>query len=351
MNRKKVAIICVDDEPIILRSLKIELQNILSGNNIPGSDNYLIETAENGKDALELLEDLFEDAYEVPLVISDYIMPGLKGDEVLKQIYKVSPHTLSIMLTGHATLEGMGNAVNNARLYSYLAKPWREHDLALTVKQALEAYMKNRTFEKFVPCQFLSILGLEEYTHIQVDAGIERQMTVLFSDIRSFTTLSENMTPQENFRFVNEYLGYMGPPIRRCKGFIDKFIGDAIMALFEQPEDALQAGLDMLESLDKFNAKRQQQGYSPINIGIGINSGKLMLGTVGEADRLQTTVIGDTVNLAARVESLTKEYRTPLLLTEYTIAMLNSADYPMKEVDKVVVKGKTQPVTVYCPGD
>ncbi|MBE9223866.1 response regulator [Phormidium sp. LEGE 05292] len=130
---KKPIILCVDDETTILDSLKIELKAIL------GND-YLIETAECGSDALDLIEELLADNYQIPLVISDYIMPDLKGDELLKLIHKIIPNTLKIMLTGQADLEAVGNAIKYARLYRYIAKPWQIEDLKLTVKEAVHSY-------------------------------------------------------------------------------------------------------------------------------------------------------------------------------------------------------------------
>lgn len=130
---KKPIVLCVDDEVTILDSLKIELKSVL------GSD-YLIETAECGADALELIEELLADNYEIALVICDYIMPDLKGDELLRMIHELIPKTLKIMLTGQADLEAVGNAIKYARLYRYIAKPWQAEDLKLTVKEAVHSY-------------------------------------------------------------------------------------------------------------------------------------------------------------------------------------------------------------------
>jgi class 3 adenylate cyclase len=173
-------------------------------------------------------------------------------------------------------------------------------------------------------------------------------MTVLFSDIRSFTTLSEKMTPDENFAFINAYLERVGPVIRTHNGFIDKYIGDAIMALFQTADDAVRAGLAMHEALDGFNEERRASGLEPIGIGIGINTGSLMLGTIGEKHRMDGTVISDAVNLASRIESLTKEYRVGLLISEYTYEQLaDPKAYDVRPIDVVVVKGKTRPVTIF----
>jgi len=133
----KPVIVCVDDEYTILDSLKIELKKAL------GND-YLIETAEDGEEAIELIEDLIEEQSEIPLVISDYLMPNMKGDEVLKAIHNLSPKTLKIMLTGQADINAVGNAIKYANLYRYISKPWEADDLCLTVKEAIYSYQQEK---------------------------------------------------------------------------------------------------------------------------------------------------------------------------------------------------------------
>lgn len=352
---KKQAIICVDDEKLVLSSLQTELIDTLG-------NEYLIEIAEEGEYALALFKELLEEQYEIPLVISDYIMPKMKGDELLKRIHILSPKTRKVMLTGHANTEAIGNAIHYAKLYRYLSKPWNPEDLALTVLEAIDSYWKDKqleeknkqleskitTFGKFVPAQFLNLLNLQEYEHIKLGSCVERIMSVLFADIRSFTKLSEKLTPKESFFFINSYLSYMGPAIRKHNGFIDKYIGDAIMALFEDANDAVRAAIEMLSRLPTYNESRKQDGNIPISIGIGINTGHLMLGTVGEDYRMQTTVIGDMVNLASRVEDLTKIYHAPILITEHTWQDLKEPNqYAIRMIDTVVVKGKTEPATIF----
>ena len=209
----------------------------------------------------------------------------------------------------------------------------------------------NLSIERFVPHAFLSIIGKPSIVDVALGDNKREKMSILFSDIRSFTTLSESMPPDENFAFINAYLERMGPVIRDHHGFIDKYIGDAIMALFGTADDAVRAGLAMLAALEGFNEERRAGGLQPIAIGVGINTGLLMLGTIGERDRMDGTVISDAVNLAARVESLTKDYGTPLLISEYTLAELaDPKAYDIRAVDVVVVKGKTRPVAVYAVG-
>ncbi|MDP8935767.1 MAG: response regulator [Cyanobacteriota bacterium] len=523
-------IICVDDEKTILRSLKAELQEAV------GND-YIIEIAEGGQEALELIEELLEDGDEIPLIISDHIMPDMKGDELLKQAHIILPKSIKIMLTGQADIGAIANAINSANLYRYITKPWQSEDLKLTVREALNSYLQaqrlaqqnaklqqmnqelaelnsqqtaliaklhesenrltqfleampigvgvldadgkpyyiNRKakeifgkgvvpdtssqqlsevyqlyqagtnqnyptenlpsvralkgesataddaevhqgdkiipleisatpiydqqgnivyaintlqditerqeseaerqrfiedlFEvncnlelsldaeleiaeatsRFVPKEFLAFLGCDSIVDIKLGEAVELEMSVLFSDIRDFTTLSEQMTPTENFKFINSYLSRMEPLIVENQGFIDKYIGDAIMALFsEGADDAVKAGIAMLHTLVEYNRERASVGYVPVEIGVGINTGSLILGIVGGKNRMDGTVISDAVNLASRIESLTKNYGVSLLITQQTFdGLTNPADYAIRVIDKVQVKGKSEWVTVY----
>jgi len=135
-------IVCVDDERTVLNSLQTELMNALG-------DDYLIEPAESGLDALEIIEELLEDGIELPVVISDQIMPGIKGDELLTRIHAIAPKTLTILLTGQADAEAIGKAVNSANLYRYIPKPWESTDLHLTVTEAIKSYFQDKELEQF----------------------------------------------------------------------------------------------------------------------------------------------------------------------------------------------------------
>jgi predicted ATPase/class 3 adenylate cyclase/GAF domain-containing protein len=207
----------------------------------------------------------------------------------------------------------------------------------------------NKAYERFVPRQFLHFLKKKSIVDVQLGDNVQQEMSVLFSDIRAFTTLSESLTPAENFKFINSYLSSMEPAIVENNGFIDKYIGDAIMALFPGgADDSVEAAISMLRRLSEYNQGRERAGYVPIEIGIGINTGDLMLGTVGGNSRMDSTVISDAVNLASRLEGLTKIYGVSLLISHQTFLRLsNATNYNIRIIERLKVKGKSHEVAVF----
>ncbi|HSH01806.1 MAG TPA: AAA family ATPase [Anaerolineae bacterium] len=200
-------------------------------------------------------------------------------------------------------------------------------------------------YSRFVPRQILNFLDKDSIIDVQLGDQTEREMTVLFADIRGFTTLSEQMTPKENFDFINTLLNAVGPIIRQHNGFIDKYIGDAIMGLFPyQPDDAVQAAIDIQKQLNIYNQHQDQ----PVRIGIGIHTGHIMLGVIGETERLEGTVIADAVNTTFRIEGLTKRYGVTTLVSATTLSKLQDPNqYHHRFMDKVRVKGKQQSIHVH----
>jgi PAS domain S-box-containing protein len=216
-------------------------------------------------------------------------------------------------------------------------------------KSTLELFRLSKAYQRFVPREFLQFLNKESIVDVELGDHVQREMSVLFADIRNFTALSERMTPQENFKFINSYLSRMEPVIIEHHGFIDKYIGDAIMALFSgEADDALKAAIAMLHQLREYNQHRTKTGYVPIQIGIGINTGSLMLGTVGGYNRMDSTVISDAVNLASRIENLTKEYEVSLLISHHTFLRLqDSNQYGIRLIERVKIRGKLEMISVF----
>jgi class 3 adenylate cyclase len=196
--------------------------------------------------------------------------------------------------------------------------------------------------KKFVPNEFIRSLGHETLTDVKLGDQVEKIVTVLFTDIRNFTTLSEMMTPEENFRFVSSFNAQLGPIIRSHNGFINQYLGDSIMALFpENALDALMAAIAMQKAVHELSELRLSMGLPPIRAGIGMHTGSLIMGITGDEFRLDAATISDTVNTAARIESLTKYYRAPLLLSGETLKHLNNpGSFHLRQLGKVQLKGK-----------
>lgn len=199
---------------------------------------------------------------------------------------------------------------------------------------------------RFVPYEFLDALGKNSLADVKRGDAVRKEMSVLFSDIRDFTSTSEKRSPEETFKVINEYLSAMESPIQLHGGFVNQYLGDGIVALFPHgADDALQAAIEMFRALDTWNATR---GAHAVRIGVGVNTGNLMLGTLGGSVGMHAGVIGDAVNLAARVEGLTKHYGVKLLISGYTRhRLLDPAKYLLRTVDRVLVEGSERPVTVY----
>jgi class 3 adenylate cyclase len=221
-------------------------------------------------------------------------------------------------------------SIENARLYA--------HQVALT-----------NGYSRFVPRDFLRILNKGSIVEVQLSDHVQHEAAILFSDIRDFTTLSEPMTPQENFDFVNDYLGRVSPVIREYRGFIVKYLGDGMMAVFpEKLEDALDASIAKLRAVDQYNQERQALGEPPIRIGIGVHTGRMTLGTVGEAERLQGDLLSDAVNLASRLEGLTKLYGAALIVSaEALMKVEDPGRYRVRFLGSTQVKGRQEAVSIF----
>ncbi|MCX8017352.1 MAG: hypothetical protein N2690_05570 [Rhodocyclaceae bacterium] len=235
-------------------------------------------------------------------------------------------------------------------------------DAEIATRQGVEQRLAQvqAAYSRFVPPQLLQLLGKESILEVDWGNQAEKKMTILFSDIRGFASMSERMSPQQCFDFINAYLSFMEPVVLAHGGFIDKYIGDSVMALFPaRGDDALRAALGMLAELDQFNAQRAVlQGELPLDhperksgethIGIGMNSGLLMLGVIGGSNRMEITVISDAVNLASRVETLTKTWQTPILITQHTLNSIRQpGDFSIRFIDRVRVRGKHLAQSIY----
>ena len=208
---------------------------------------------------------------------------------------------------------------------------------------------KSESWNRFIPHEFLVNLERKSIDEVRLGDHVQREMTVFFSDIRDFTNLSERLTPRENFSFLTNYLKNVNPVIRAQGGFIDKYLGDGVMALFPgAPDSALRAAVEMQQQIVRYNEGRKRAGYAPIGVGIGLHRGNLILGTIGENERMHTTVIADSVNLASRIEGMTKTFGVGLLVSGTVVDGLEAGHkFRLRNLGAIKAKGKTQSVEVF----
>jgi signal transduction histidine kinase/class 3 adenylate cyclase/CheY-like chemotaxis protein len=335
-DNRQVQILIVDDEPI---NLQVLANNLLL-------ENYVIAQASNGIEALEILDSDFKP----DLILLDVMMPRMTGYEVCQKVRERFPaiELPIVMLTAKNQTEDLVQAFDLGA-NDYLTKPFVKNELLARIKTHIRLAKINAAYGRFVPHDFLNFLGRESIIDVKLGDHIQKEMTVLFSDIRSFTTLSEEMSPEENFNFINSYLRRVSPVIRAHNGFIDKYIGDSVMALFPRSaDDAVWGAIEMQQQASLYNKHRQGKGYVPIEIGMGLHTGSLMLGTIGEEQRMESTVISDAVNLASRLEGLTKLYGAGIIVSQETFYALEDAQkYDFRFLDRVQVKGKNRAIAIF----
>ena len=366
-NEATEAILLVDDNPTNLQLLFETLDG----------RGYKLLIAKNGEVALSIARKALPN-----LILLDIMMPEIDGYEVCRQL-KADPATAEIPVIFLSALTDTKDKVQGLDLgaVDYVTKPFQPEEVIARVNTHLTVYrlkkaldqknkelqeanelleerVKKRTaqlqelntaYQRFVPREFLNLLAKESILDVILGDQTAQQMTVLFSDIRGWTTLSEEMTAQESFNFINAFLNRVSPVINAHRGFIDNFQGDGMMALFpESADDAVQAAIAMHAAVSEYNKARKKKGFQPIGIGVGLHIGDLMLGIIGHEERMQGTVVADAVNLASRLEGLTRIYGSTISISEPTLSQLKDRDqYKHRFVDKVQVKGKKDPVSVH----
>lgn len=332
----KFNILIVDDEPVNQQVMANHLSQF----------NYGYRQAFNGDEALKMLEsgEVFD------LVLLDIMMPKMSGYEVCGKIRnKYLPTEMPvIMVTAKDQVQDLLAGLNSGA-NDYLAKPFSRDELLARIRTHLNLLNINQAYGRFLPKEFLRYLNKESIVDIKLGDNAQAEMTIFVSDIRSFTTISEKMSPEENFEFINTYMGLVSPIIREHHGFIDRYTGDAVLALFpRRVEDAIDNAIATLKRLDEYGREREKAGKPAVKIGIGLNTGSLMLGIVGERERMQGDIFSDAVNLATRLETLSKRYGVSIVVSETTLNKLQDRErYNTRFLGKIQVKGKNQPVSAF----
>jgi adenylate cyclase len=244
-------------------------------------------------------------------------------------------------------------------IWAYMAIPSMQI-IGMFITVTLYKYMTEESEKKKVKGAFQHYLSPDVINQVLEDpeslrlGGEKKELTVFFSDVRGFTTISESLSPEKLCELMNEYFTPMTSIILQSKGVLDKYIGDAIMAFWgapialqNAPDIAAEASIQMLFALDRLKHEFQAKGFPTIDMGIGLNTGPMSVGNMGSKDRFTYTVMGDSVNLGSRLEGLTKEYGIKVMMSEYTHAKLTPGRYFTRDLDDIRVKGKTKPVRVF----
>jgi len=217
------------------------------------------------------------------------------------------------------------------------------------IKNSEQLKQINAASNRFVPQTFLSFLGKNNILEAALGDYVEKQVSLFFADIRNYTSLSEAMTPKENFEFVIAFNKLMGPIIQKNQGFINQYLGDGMMAIFPQQTSlSLKAAIAMQKRLYQFNQTQSTKNKAPISMGIGIHNGPLIMGIIGDDKRMDAATISDSVNVASRIESLTKHFGALILLSEACYQKLeNKEEFNVRYLGKVIVKGKKKAIGIY----
>lgn len=330
--------------------------------------SFNVFTAISAREAIEILN-----TYPIHVLITDQRMPDMTGIQLLEAILPDYPHVVCMILTGFSDIEAIIRAINTGRVFRYITKPWDETELKMILDSAVKIYnleKENRTlaekiqdelvnqeriistFKKYVPADIVSEV-LDKQDALPLIHGERRIVSVLFSDIRSFTSISSHLDPFVVVDYLNNYFSIMTECVKKNKGSVNKFLGDGILAVFgapisymDNPYNAISCGLDMIKELAKFNKKFSNLVKRDIDIAIGINTGEVIVGNIGSTDRMEYTVVGDTVNIASRICQLAKVEPNTLYISESTY--LSAMDLIQAEkLEPQTIRGREGEVILY----
>jgi two-component system sensor histidine kinase ChiS len=317
-----VRILVADDDPMNRRVIRLQLAPL----------GFELVEAEDGADAMAKVDA--EGPFDA--VLLDVMMPKASGYDVCRKIRETKSATELpvLMLTAKAQvrdlLEGFEAGAND-----YVPKPFSKAELLARIRTHVTMSRTHQSLRRFVPQGALEILGHENVVDVRLGDTTERELAVLFSDVRGFSALSQRKTPAEIFALLNQCYAKIGPVVRGAGGFVDKYIGDGLMALFPNgAEAAVRAAVAMQAALT------EPVDGEELRIGLGVHVGPTMLGTLGEPDRFDATVISDAVNLASRIEGASKQLGAKLLVSRATYEMLTPAAFEARGLGRVQVKGR-----------
>lgn len=358
------AIICVDDESIVLQGLSSQLERSFG-------KEYLIELAQSGEEALELIDELRSKNCKIAVLITDQMMPGMKGNELLKKTKIICPSTLNILLTGQAVAEDVGKAVNEGNLYRYIAKPWESDDLILTVKEAIKSFEQDLKLEE--QNKYLEQVNkqLEEKVRLRTEELLEEknkvdkllknilpdkvarelietgktepskfdEVTIFFSDFKDFTNIVATIPVKKLMSELNELFTAFDEIMEREGLEKIQTVGDgylAVCGLPQETEDHAQRSVRAAKAIQKYLEQRQRTSAIKWSARIGLHSGPITAGVIGKK-KFAYNLFGDTINIANRIETAGEAGRVNV--SAYTYDLIKN-DFECEYRGKINAKGK-----------
>ncbi len=346
-----------------------DVANLKTAGHVLSKANMRVTALKSGKALLEYLAD---DANKPDLILLDILMPEMDGFETIEKLRSENSKTRNIpviFLTANEEAESETKGLELGAM-DFIKKPFSPDVLTMRVRHTIELTRLQQNLADEVEKKTREILQINDVFGKNVSpqirdylmkgnvslGGETRDVTVMFCDIRSFTTISESMPSEKIVKMLNQYFTALEKCISAHNGVINKYIGDAVMAIFGAPmptethqKDAYLAALDMRETLINLNKEFEQEGYPQLHFGIGIHSGQVLAGNIGAANRMEYTVIGDTVNIASRIEGLCKVYKKDLILSEFTASAIMNADSSVKLelIDSAEIRGRAEKVKIF----
>lgn len=330
--------------------------------------HYNIFTADTTRQGHQLLED-----YDIHVVLIKQKMSEMTGLQFSESISHSNPHVIKIILADSEDTESLDLAVQKKLIYRYVHAPYEHTDLKMVLDGALtlsEAEYKNRQlsdelqkyksdrenilklFKRYVPAEVVS-QALDTKEDQLMSPGESRVVSVLFADIRGFTKFASHLRPSQVVDFLNYYWQEISECVKQNKGSVNKYMGDGLLAVFGAPvshidnhKNAVSAALDMIERLNEINEKYAALLGTEIKIGIGINSGEVVVGNIGTDSYMEYTVIGNTVNIASRMESISKKKPNSIIISEETQRLIEN-DFETSAVQQASIKGKEEKISYY----
>ena len=328
--------------------------------------DFTVYTARSAQEAIELMR-----LQTIPVVLTDQRMPEMTGVQFLEKILPEFPDSYRIIVTGYTDMEAIVQAVNNGHIFQYITKPWNEHELKMTISNALDLYHLNQEnhrlllelnlkvkeqdrtlnlFKRYVPKEVVERALKDE---IPLFEGELRDVAVMFCDLRNFSELSSTLEPKEVVTFLNQFYWLMSSCVKQYHGTVYQYIGDEVFAVFGAPvslpenhTNAVFCSLQMIEKLKTLNEMFEARFGRSLTVGIGISSGMVVAGNLGSEDKLEYSVTGHIVNMGKRIESLTKEKPNTILISHATFESVKDL-FELTPWEPVKVKGNAEPMSVY----